>query len=169
MPNIVKVLKDEVSRAARRESKKALASVTRPTVGLRRTLTDLKRKVAQLEKELSTLRKTIQGRRKADAPAAPEAVDRARITAKSVCSLRRRLRLSGQEFARLLGVTAQVVYKWEKATGPLRVRQTTRAAILAVRGIGAREARRRLEEKNGSEKAAETAPRRNARKSTKTT
>jgi DNA-binding transcriptional regulator YiaG len=145
MPNIAKVLKDEVSRLTRRETKKALASVSKPAHGLRRMTADLKRRVAGLEKELRSLRRTIDGLTKAQPPAAPEAPDKARITAKGMRSLQRRLRLTGQEFARLLGITAQVVYGWEKASGPLRVRGTTRAAILAIRNIGAREARRRLD------------------------
>ena len=36
------------------------------------------------------------------------------------------------------------VYQWEKKNGPLHVRETTRAAILAVRDLGAREAKERL-------------------------
>jgi DNA-binding transcriptional regulator YiaG len=159
MPNIAKVLKDEVSRVARRETKKAVASVSRPAAGLRRTAADLKRRVAQLEKELRLLWKTIDGQTKAHSPSAPETADKARITAKGMRSLQRRLRLSGQEFARLLGITPQVVYGWEKATGALRMRATTRAAILAIREIGAREARKRLEEMKGTKKPGKTAPR----------
>ncbi|MGD1149507.1 MAG: hypothetical protein ABR961_16345 [Thermoanaerobaculaceae bacterium] len=150
MPNIAKVLKDEVSRIARRETNKTLASVSRPTVGLRRTAADLKRRVAQLEKELRSLRKTINGLAKAHPPSAAETADNARITAKGIRSLRRRLRLSGQEFARLLGITPQVIYGWEKASGRLRMRGTTRAAILAIRDIGVREARKKLEGMKGA-------------------
>src|SRR5271157_5646189 len=110
MPNIAKVLKDEVSRLTCRETKKALASVSKPALGLRRTAADLKRRVAQLEKVLRSLRKTIGGLAKAQPLASPETADKARITAKGMRSLRRRLSLSGQEFAKLLGVSAQVVY-----------------------------------------------------------
>jgi DNA-binding transcriptional regulator YiaG len=163
MANIAKVLKDEVSRLTRRETKKALASISKPARGLRRTTADLKRRVAQLEKELRSLRKTIDDLAKAHPPAVPETTDKAHITAKGMRSLRRRLRLTGQEFARLLGITPQGVYGWEKASGPLRMRGTTRAAILAVRGIGAREARRRLEEMKGTKKPGETAPKRRPR------
>ena len=160
MPNIAKLLKDEVSRLARRETNKALASISKPALGLRRTTADLKRRVAQLEKELRSLRKTIDDLAKAHPATAPETTDKARITANGMRSLRRRLRVTGQEFARLLGITSQVVYGWEKASGPLRMRGTTRAAILAVRDIGAREARRRLEEMKGTKKPGKTAPRR---------
>jgi len=160
MPNIAKVLKDEISRLARRETKKAVAPISKPALRLRRTTADLKRKVAQLEKELRSLRKSIEGLATAHPPAASETTEKARVTARGMRSLRRRLRLTGQEFAKLLGITAQVVYGWEKASGPLRMRGTTRAAVLAVRGIGAREARRRLEETKGPKKVTKSARRR---------
>ena len=168
MANIARVLKDEVSRIARRETNKTLASVGKPAVGLRRTTADLKRRVAQLEKELRSLRKTIDGVAKVQPAPAPESADKARITAKGVRSLRRKLRLNGQEFASLLGVTPQVVYVWEKASGPLRVRRTTRAAILAIRDIGVREARKRLEGMAGANKAGTAAPKRKRRAPKKT-
>lgn len=41
-------------------------------------------------------------------------------------------------------VTAQAVYLWERKPGMLKLRETTKAALLAVRGIGAREAKARL-------------------------
>ena len=163
MPDIAKVLKAEVSRVARRETKKALASASKPAAGLRRTTAGLKRRVALLEKELRAFRKTIGGLTKGQPLAVPELTDRARITAKGMRSLRRRVRLSGQQFAKLLGVTPQVVYFWEKSSGPLRVRRTTRAAILAIRGIGVREARRRLDEMIGTKKPGKTPPRRGRR------
>jgi DNA-binding transcriptional regulator YiaG len=169
MPNIAKVLKDEISRVARRETKKAVASVSRPAAGLRHTAADLKRRVTQLEKELHLLWKTIEGLTKAHPSSVPETTDKARITAKGMRSLRRRLRLSGQQFARLLGITPQIVYGWDKTSGALRMRATTRAAILAIREIGAREARKKLEEMKGTKKPGKTAPRRRRRLPKETT
>ena len=146
MPNIAKILKDEISRIARREAGNAVAPVRKPARGLRRAVADLKKRVSRLEREVRSLQRAVADLGKAHRPAVPEEAVKARITAKGMRSLRRRLRLTGQDFARLLGVTGQVVYAWEKASGPLRVREKTRASILAVRDIGAREARRRLEE-----------------------
>ena len=74
----------------------------------------------------------------------PAEGQKARITAKGMRSLRKKLGLTGQEFAKLLGVSLISVYQWEKKSGPLRVRDATRAAILSVRDLGAREAKERL-------------------------
>ena len=143
MPNFAKVLKDEISRIARREAKAAVDPVRKPARGLRRTAADLRTKIASLEKEVRSLRKALDGLAKGQPAAA--AAEKARITAKGMRSLRRRLRLSGQDFAKLLGITPQMVYHWDKVQGPLSVREKTRTSILAVRDIGAREARRLLE------------------------
>ena len=146
MPNIAKVLKDEISRIARRETNSAVTPARKAARGLKRTAAELRRKVALLEKEVRSLQKKVGGLAGHLPSALPTRADTARITAKGMRSLRRRLRLTGQEFAKLLGLTAQVVYGWEKTNGPLRVRQKTRAAILAVRDLGARQARHLLEE-----------------------
>ena len=161
MPNIAKVLKDEMARIARREANSAVAPARKPAAGFKRAAAELKRKVAALEKELKALRKAVAGNRPAP-PAADAVAAKARLTAKGMRSLRRRLRLSGQEFAQLVGVTGQAVYAWEKGTGPLRVRSKTRAAILAVRSIGAREAKRRLAAVNEAPKPAKAAGKRKA-------
>ena len=163
MPNIAKVLKDEMARIARREANTAVAPARKPAAGLKRSAAELKRKVAALEKEVRWLRKMVAGLRPA-APTSDAAAAKARLTAKGMRSLRRKLRLTGQEFAQLVGVTGQAVYAWEKADGPLKVRSRTRAAILAVRGIGAREAKRRLAAANGAPRPAKAAARRKAGK-----
>jgi DNA-binding transcriptional regulator YiaG len=162
MPNIAKVLKDEMARIARREANNIVAPARKPAVGLKRTAAELRRKVAGLEKEVRALRKAVAGLRPA-APAADTSVAKARLTAKGMRSLRRKLRLSGQEFAQLVGVTGQAVYAWEKGDGPLKVRTRTRTAIVAIRGIGAREAKRRLAAMNERPKPAKAVARRKTR------
>ncbi len=162
MPNIAKVLKDEMARIARREANTIVAPARKPAAGLKRTAAELRRKVAGLEKEVRALRKAVAGLRPS-APAAEAVAGKARLTAKGMRSLRRKLRLSGQEFAQLVGVTGQAVYAWEKGDGPLKVRTRTRAAIVAIRGIGAREAKRRLAAMNDAPKPAKAPARRNTR------
>lgn len=71
------------------------------------------------------------------------------MTGRGIKSLRRKLRVSQADFGRLIGVTAQAVVNMEKKNGPLAVRKGTRAAILAIRGMGAREADAKLAEMKG--------------------
>ncbi len=59
-------------------------------------------------------------------------------------SLRARLGLSAAEFGRLIGASGQSVYNWE--TGKAVPRASQRAALAAIRGMGKREAGKRLAE-----------------------
>ena len=61
-------------------------------------------------------------------------------------SLRNRLGLSRANFGKLLGATPHAVYLWEKKEGPLRLRDKTKAALLSIKGLGAREAKEKLAE-----------------------
>ena len=71
------------------------------------------------------------------------AVENVRFPARSVAAQRRRLELSAADYAKLVGVSGLTIYNWE--SGKTRPRQEQLAALVAVRGIGKKEAQRRLE------------------------
>ncbi len=144
MPNVMKVLRDEIARLARKEVKASVSKLHKPTVQLKHDVAALKRTVAALGKA-DTIIQGVLEKMVASQPA-PEAADTARLTGKGIRSLRRKLRVSQADFGKLIGVTAQAVVNMEKKDGPLAVRKATRAAILAIRGMGAREAKARLAE-----------------------
>jgi len=144
MPNVMSVLKAEITRLAKKEAKAAVDPVRKPSIGARKSLADLKQRVAALEKQVKGLN-AVLAKVPQPEPVAPVS-DKARITAKGMRSLRKKLRLSGQEFAKLLGISGKIVYGWEKKNGPLLLRKTTRAAILAIRNLTAGEAKQRLGE-----------------------
>jgi transcriptional regulator with XRE-family HTH domain len=78
-------------------------------------------------------------------PAAPEeSGGHLRFSAKGLAAQRRRLGLSAAAVAQLLGVSALSVYKWESGKTRPRARQIE--AIAGLRGLGKREALKRLEE-----------------------
>mgnify|MGYP002261406726 CR=1 FL=1 len=56
------------------------------------------------------------------------------------------MRLSQANFGKLLGTTPGTVYLWEKKEGALNLRDKTKAAILSIRGMRAREAKEKLKE-----------------------
>ena len=66
-----------------------------------------------------------------------------RFSAKGLRSMRTRLGLSADQLAKLLGVSMQSVYNWERKVAVPRASQI--AAIAALRSIGKREALQRLE------------------------
>ena len=152
MPNVMSVLKAEITRLAKKEAKAAVDPVRKPSIGARKTLADLKQRVAALEKQVKGLN-AVLAKVPQPEPVAP-VTDKARITAKGMRSLRKKLRLTREQFAKLMGVTSHGVYLWEHKNGPLRVRETTRKAILAIRDLGAKEAKQKLAEIQPAKKPA---------------
>lgn len=146
MPNIAQLLKEEIRRISRSEIKAQTAKLKRDVVKSKKNIVVLRRIVAQLSRDNELLMSTEKRRRGLPAVVAPEDAKSARITAKGIRAMRRKLGLSQGDFAKLAGVTTVAVGLWEhKGKGALKMRDKTRVAILALRGVGAREAKRRVE------------------------
>ena len=145
MPDIAKVLKDEIKRLARKEVNAVTVDLRKATVAQKRMVAGLKRRLAQLERQAKQLAAQM-AKRRSEEPVAPETAPKARISSRTIRFLRTKMRLSQAEFAKLVGVTTFAVYQWEHKTGRLRLRERTRTAVIAVRGFGAREAKNRLAE-----------------------
>lgn len=149
MPNFNKLFQEEVRRLAKKETKDELARLTKSNVELRRSLSDLKKKFADLQKAVraggsggKAARETTEEAEGGEGP------DRTRISSKTIRTLRQRLGLTQAEFAKLVGVTGQSIYQWESKEGQLRFRGGAKERINAVKSIGAREARKRLDAMN---------------------
>lgn len=142
MPNIGTLLKDEISRLARRELRNEVEGLRKASSQYRRDIAGLKRQVADLERQVSLLGKTVL-RDRPPAKVAPSGKP-VRFAAKGLRSHRERLGFSAADYGRLVGVTAQSIYNWEQ--GATRPRQEQVAALAALRGIGKREALARLEQ-----------------------
>jgi len=144
MSNIAKALKEEISRISRKEAKSAVDPIAKSNTGLKKIVADLKKRLAALEKENKRLLGGIKKEKPVFAPEPSEETRKARITSTTIRSLRSRLGLSQSEFGKLAGVTTGAVYLWENKEGPLNLRDKTKAAILSIKGMGAREAKEKL-------------------------
>ncbi len=151
MPNLTSVLNDQIRRLARREIRANTKSIKRATGHYRRDIAELKRQVAQLLKQVSVLQKQVPQK---TVTASPEAVQGARLRIDGLKAHRARLGLSAKEYGRLLGVSDLTVYNWEG--GKSKPRRSHLPSIVAVRGIGKREAMQRLG--MGEKPKPETAP-----------
>jgi DNA-binding transcriptional regulator YiaG len=142
MPDIAKFLKDEIRRLARKEIRVQTKTTQKAAIQHRREITQLKRLIDAQEKKIAAL----QGMKHSLPDAAPvsgtKIPEGIRYSARSVRAQRHRLKLSAQEFAKLLGVSMQTVYSWEQ--GRARPRRSQIATLVAARTIGRREAWRRL-------------------------
>lgn len=142
MPSLSTILKIEITRLARKEIKGAVEPLRKANAGYRRDIASLKRQVSELQRQLGR-----QAKAKIESPQGQDDAKPPRITPKGLKSLRAKLGLSGADFGRLVGASVQSVYNWE--AGKAAPRASQRAAIVAVRGIGKREAAARLEALDG--------------------
>lgn len=152
MPNVAKALRDEISRISRKEAKSATQFIGKPHGELKKIIADLKKRVGLLEKENRRLLEKKKKEEQESFQSPPEETGKARFTAKGIRSLRNRLGLSQSDFGKLMGATPHAVYLWERKEGALRLRDKTKAALLAIRGLGAREAKEKLAEAGGDSK-----------------
>ena len=179
MANLASALKEEISRLARREVRQQTAGTAKSTAQLERDIAALKRQVQDLQQKLSPPRspgaakKTPAKKTPSKEPAAKKAPSkkaaarkaddkaagttsrpagqsgRAGFSTEGLKTERERLGLSADNYGRLVGVSGLSIYNWEQ--GKARPRESSIAALTAVKGIGKREAARRLE---GLEKPA---------------
>jgi DNA-binding transcriptional regulator YiaG len=141
MPNIAGVLKEEIRRLAKKEIKAQVGSTKQAVAKYRSEIASLKRQLGQQEREIKLLKKQ-QGQQ--GQPQAEEESESVRFSARSVKAQRSRLGLSAADYGKLVGVSGLTIYNWEHAAS--RPRKAQLAALVAVRGIGKREALKKLAE-----------------------
>ena len=146
MPDVARILREEVQRLAKRQVKAGLAPVKRDSIRLKHNVADLRREVTALTRTVRELlaRVTLVMATK-ETEVATERATVLRPTSKSLARLRRRLDLTQVEFGKLLGVSGQTVLNWERKGGRVRMRGANLAAVAGIQTIGKREARLRLE------------------------
>jgi DNA-binding transcriptional regulator YiaG len=142
MPNIGTVLREEIARLSRKESRGQIDPTRKATNQHRRDIASLKRQVAQLERQVKLL---LRRAPRAAQTAKPDVSEtKVRFVAKGLRSQRKRLGLSAGDFGKLVGVSAQSVYNWERESTHPRGEQLSQLA--ALRGIGKRDAEARLKQ-----------------------
>ena len=138
MAKLESVIKEAIARGARRQ----VRAVITP---LRREVVRLRRKVAELHGTVATLRRSAASwKRMMDAspltpPVSDEEAKAARLSARLIESLRKRLGLSQIGLARLVGVSGTAVAHWEAgASTPIG---KNRVSLVALRKLGKRGAK----------------------------
>jgi DNA-binding transcriptional regulator YiaG len=142
MPNIAVILRQEIQRLARRETRIQTQSLRRAAAQWRKDIAELKRQASRLQADVASLERQAP---KNVLPKVTEAdAEGVRFKAQGVTAQRRRLGLSAASYAKLVGVTAHTIYKWEH--GAARPRKRQLAALASLRSLGKREAYARLEQ-----------------------
>jgi DNA-binding transcriptional regulator YiaG len=153
------VLRAEIRRLARKETKQELSSMRKQVTQMRRLLAESRRRVSDLEarvKQAMRARGGAAGREAAD----EEAGTQVRFSPAWVKKHRSKLGMSRLLYAQLVGVSPQTIMGWE--AGRTRPRPGALRAWRAIRGRGVRELRAMLA--NGSGAGASPVGKRRARR-----
>ena len=167
MPNLMKELKSEISRLARKEAKQVVVPVQKASANYRGLIAGLRKQIDALQKEVALLRRAAPKAEKA--LAAQEPAGRFWITGKGVKTLRKRLGLTQAQFGKLVGVSVPTVVNWEGSKGkaPIRLKAAI-ARLQAIRGMGKKQAAEILGMgKTKAGKAKPNAPRKEQKKTKK--
>lgn len=135
MPNIAKVLKEEITRLARKEVRAAQEKTKGLTAQHHREIANLKSQVVALKRQVIALERQL--RKTGATPQAPAASKRIRFVPKGLVSTRKRLGLSAADLARMMGVSTQTIYNWERCVTKPGVDQLAKLGTL--RHVGTRQ------------------------------
>jgi DNA-binding transcriptional regulator YiaG len=142
MPNIASILKEEISRVARKEVRLETAYLKKASAAYRSEIAALKRRAKEMERRLRSVGKDAQPARAAAAndESIPEGF---RFSAKSLATHRKRLGLSAADLGLLMGASTQSIYNWE--SGKARPHDKFLATIVALRTVGKKQTLAHLE------------------------
>jgi DNA-binding transcriptional regulator YiaG len=142
MTTLAVALKDEIRRLARKEIKANTGRTAQAVAQYRREIAKLKRQSREHERKIAFLE--AQERKRLGKPELANGVDEgARFSARSVKAQRARTGLSAADYAMLVGVSGLTIYNWEH--GKSRPRKEQLASLVALRGIGKRQAQAKLQ------------------------
>ena len=147
MPNVAQVLKEEISRLARKEIRASCDPLRKQVQSLRRTVRTQQETIDKLERALSKmveLTDTDTGTSLYAPAQEKEQSSRARVTPASIRRHRLRLGLSQAQLGGLLNVSTNTIVRWEQGSSKPRVQHRT--ALLRLRSLGVRDVRQILEE-----------------------
>ena len=135
MPNLAAVIKAEITRLAKREAKSVTADLKRASVWYRTETAMLKLHLGQQEREIKLLKKQTQQQQGNHNPL------RMNWKAFAFRLIRegstKSVWMSAANYGKLVGVSGLTIYAGQGKSSP---RQAQLAALVAVRGIGKREA-----------------------------
>src|SRR6185295_8906046 len=136
MPNVMGVLRAEIRRLARKETRQELATLKKHVNSMRRRVAESRRRIRELE-----ARTKQAGKRGPGAPAASDedSAKQVRFSPAWVKRHRSKLGMSRRIYAKLLSVSPQTIMGWE--SGRTRPRRSALKPWRDLRGKGVRELR----------------------------
>ena len=138
MSNILKELKAEISRLARKEAKAVVSPVKKVSATYRGLIAGLRKQINALQKEVAGLKRAVP---KPDKILGAKVVPEGRfwMSGQGVKALRKRLGVTQKMFGSLVGVSSQAVVLWEGKSGKINFRKATAGRLQGLKGLGKRE------------------------------
>jgi DNA-binding XRE family transcriptional regulator len=135
MAQLAALLKSEITRLARKEIRAEVQALKKASAQHRSEIASLKRKLKDQQRIISRLGR---GGRASSAVNRTEDPDnpKLRFRASGFATLRKKLGLSAAEMGKLVQVTQQTIYHWEKGSSKPRASQLAR--IAEIRKLGKR-------------------------------
>ena len=131
MGKMESAIRDEVSRLARREVRKAVGPLLKERARLKGQIVDLKTAVQTLRKQVAPLMRDQRARR-SSLRATESEMKAARFSPGLILKLRKRLGLSQEELGILVDVTLGAVAAWRSARAALPAAPVVFSAIRAA-------------------------------------
>jgi transcriptional regulator with XRE-family HTH domain len=156
MPDIGSMLRQEIARLSRRELRSEVRAARKASTQYRHHIAALRRQLSALERQVTTLQRRVADGHGGPARASPEeGGPKVRFSAGRLRTQRTKHGLTAGEYAKLLDVSEQTIYNWERGTH--RPGQDRLAVIAELRGLGKRALQARLDAMNGKASSTKSA------------
>jgi len=141
MPNLSTILKDEISRLARKEIRSQMGATKKAVGHYRSEIAELKRQTLKQARKIAFLE--TQEKKRLSRGETTQSDQTGRFSPKWLKSHRERLGVSAEDYGNMVGVSGKTVYNWEQGKSKPLKKQL--AGLVSVRGLGKREVLRRIE------------------------
>jgi DNA-binding transcriptional regulator YiaG len=144
MANLTSLLRDEITRLAKRQINAEIVPLKKRWAQQRRVIASLKEECSTLRREVAQLSKRAHqaSATQVSSDAGNAGTPRRRFSADGLRAFRNRLGLTVRDLARLLDVSEQTIYNWETAS--TRPQPAMIDTIARLRALGKRELKARL-------------------------
>jgi DNA-binding XRE family transcriptional regulator len=144
MAQLAALLKAEITRLARKEIRAEVQALKKASVQHRGEIASLKRQLKDQQRVISRLGRVNRGGRASAAATRETDSDspKLRFRSSGFATLRQKLGLSAAEMGKLVQVTQQTIYHWEKGSSKPRASQLAR--IAEIRKLGKRSVQEQL-------------------------
>jgi DNA-binding transcriptional regulator YiaG len=147
MGKVEEAVRSEITRLARKELRATVGPLSKEVRDLKRTVGRLATAIVKLDRDAAQ-KAERQARKKGWLEVADDEVRTARLSARVIKNLRKKLGISQEKLALLADVSPGGVAAWEQ--GRARPRGKNKEALVALRKLGRRDVKRILAESGAS-------------------